>query len=157
MYEHLMPKSTGIMNSFGLHGLGGVGKTQIAMKYCAKFASIYTYIFWIYADTEAKLSGEYESIVKKLRALEMIPASETSTDSVSLFREWLENQLDERWLIIFDNGDNLDTLKPFWPPLCENGSIVLTSRNPEALRNKLVSKGREVEPFGINEGTAFFL
>lgn len=48
-----------------LHGLGGVGKTQIALTYLYTYESSYDHIFWINAENEVKLKSGFEEIILK--------------------------------------------------------------------------------------------
>lgn len=45
-----------------LEGLGGMGKTQLALKYSLLHESDYDAIFWLRAQTEIELSTSYSQI-----------------------------------------------------------------------------------------------
>lgn len=65
-------------------------------------------------------------------------------------------QTEATWLLIFDNVDNLDVLEPYWP-IFGSGSILLTSRDPEAryfLSDKTATI--DVRPFDDIEGATLF-
>jgi len=45
---------------YSIYGLGGVGKTQLALKYVDAY---YSHVFWVVADTEFKLDTAFREIV----------------------------------------------------------------------------------------------
>src|SRR5271170_312525 len=47
---------------FALHGLGGVGKTQIALQYAYKYREEYQHIFWLFAATRENILAGYRDI-----------------------------------------------------------------------------------------------
>ncbi|KAJ7028620.1 P-loop containing nucleoside triphosphate hydrolase protein [Mycena alexandri] len=102
-----------------LHGLGGVGKTQIALKFIPE-SSCFTNIFFVDASTVEAINTGFKNIAK----LQCV--GDVSNDAV----KWLVTQYED-WLIFFDNADNpkLDLHK--FPPRCNHGNIIITSRNPE--------------------------
>ncbi|KAL8999883.1 MAG: hypothetical protein Q9188_005797 [Gyalolechia gomerana] len=65
------------------------------------------------------------------------------------FQYWLVKE-STSWLVIFDNVDNLASIKPFWP-LEDHGSIIVTAKNPE-VNTSLVQKTIHLEPFSESEG-----
>ncbi|KAF4546383.1 Nb-arc and tpr domain protein [Lasiodiplodia theobromae] len=120
--------------AFGLYGQGGVGKTQIALKYAHSHYLDFDAIFWMYADTAEKLKTECDKIVARLYP--GLPA--TPDGSRAKFKEYLQDQ--SRWLLILDNADDLEYVKPYWPArIGGGGSIILTSRNPEASGSPLTA------------------
>lgn len=62
---------------------------------------------------------------------------------------------DERWLVVFDNVDD-PTLLNDYLPTGRNGSILLTSRDPES-QYELAHQGYKVECFDEDEGGGFIL
>ncbi|KAJ7734474.1 hypothetical protein B0H16DRAFT_1695868 [Mycena metata] len=101
-----------------LHGLGGAGKTQIALKFIQQ-SFPFTNTFFVDASTVETIETGFKNIAKLQRA------GDSSDDAV----KWLVAQHKD-WLLFFDNADDpkLDLYK-FLPP-CNHGNII-TSRNPE--------------------------
>jgi len=140
--------------SVALYGMGGVGKSQIALKYLYNYYSSYTAIFWVNADTVEKLNEGFSEIA---RALEL-PVTKLSekTQMSELVRDvkrWLR-QTDDKWLLIFDNVDNMTTMREYLPEI--KGHIIITSRNRTAGRS-LAPEKIEVSPLSTTEGTELFL
>jgi NB-ARC domain len=110
-----------------IKGLGGIGKTQIAVEYAyrAREQGRYTHTLWITAGSE-------EAILMSFAALaDLLPSfsSKGETDQrklVAAVLRWLE-QCQEPWLLIVDNADELSLVQPYLP-LQGNGSILLTTR-----------------------------
>ncbi|MEU6776661.1 FxSxx-COOH system tetratricopeptide repeat protein, partial [Streptomyces sp. NPDC046759] len=107
----------------GLHGLGGVGKTQIALEYAHRFASQYDTVWWIDAEQADQILVRYTELAARLGIAKPDAGAEHNARSLL---EHLRTQ--DRWLIILDNADDpqdFDTLIPTGP-----GHVLITSRNP---------------------------
>ncbi|KAJ7711879.1 P-loop containing nucleoside triphosphate hydrolase protein [Mycena metata] len=123
-----------------LHGLGGAGKTQIALKFIQD-SSCFTNIFFVDASTIDTIDTGFKNIAK------LKSVGDSSNDAV----KWLVAQ-HEDWLVFFDNADDskLDLHK--FLPKCNHGNIIITSRNPE-----LRVYGSHSPVSGLEEGDAIAL
>src|SRR3954462_474356 len=86
-----------------LCGLGGTGKSQIALEYCYRNKDNYRYIFWIDADTEETLQKCFVEVSRLL----ILPAlastkSMSPDDLVHHVITWLHNN--DGWLLVYDNS-----------------------------------------------------
>ncbi|KAJ7433393.1 hypothetical protein FB451DRAFT_1380355 [Mycena latifolia] len=111
--------SPGNQHIFLLHGLGGVGKTQIALKFIRKSASQFTDIFLIDTSTLATIDA----------GLKNIATAKSAGDSSKDALQWLTSKQHE-WLLFFDNADDPNINLNEYLPQCSYGNIVITSRNP---------------------------
>ncbi|KAJ7018261.1 hypothetical protein C8F04DRAFT_1328470 [Mycena alexandri] len=103
-----------------LHGLGGAGKTQIALKFIQESLARFSDTFLVDAST-------LDTIDTGLKNLAM---SKNVGDSAQDALTWLQSKHGD-WLLFFDNADDPKiNLNQFFPQ-CNHGSIVITSRNPE--------------------------
>lgn len=138
----------GSVRSFSICGLGGVGKTSLAAEYAFSRQDVFDAIFWLNADNASILGNSFAQISTKL-GLE--DSSSDIAASHSIVMNWLSKPLKRpsepetqenlaKWLIIFDNVDNLDVLSEFWPGL-GRGSVLVTSRDPQAKRNMHIRDG----------------
>ncbi|KAI0436327.1 hypothetical protein F4803DRAFT_542680 [Xylaria telfairii] len=124
-----------------LCGIGGIGKTSIAIEYVFSRRNKFDAIFWIRADEPEKLEQDFGQISSELGLLD--PA-ENSNPVIrrNVVKGWLESpikavdqkndiigKMEARWLIVFDNADRPDILQDYWP-LSSNGAILVTSRDP---------------------------
>src|SRR3954471_20044891 len=88
-----------------LCGLGGIGKSQIALEYCYRNQDNYQYIFWIDADTEESLQNSFMEVTRRLDLLGLVSTKSTSPDDLVLCAiMWLQNNDD--WLLVYDNSDD---------------------------------------------------
>lgn len=71
-----------------LHGLGGIGKSQVALEYAYRFGRCYSHIFWLRAETETVLTDSFVNILQSVG----IEGNNIETEKkVELVREWLES------------------------------------------------------------------
>lgn len=143
-----------------LHGLGGMGKTQIVTEYAYRNSPSYTSIFWVDATSKATLAHSsldiMEQIISHYRskwhdsapdfveigAVLGLPGFIKSTGEIDeicppelvarAVKEWLSNSENDKWLIVFDNHDDFESVKMsnFLPP-CDFGSIIVSTRRLE--------------------------
>jgi tetratricopeptide (TPR) repeat protein len=109
-----------------VHGLGGVGKTQLAIEYAWQYQANYDTVLWVSASTSVDLHSNIASLVCVLNLLE-VEATEQETKVLAVVN-WLS--LQQRWLLILDNVDSRETqtevLKLLPPAL--HGNVLITSR-----------------------------
>ncbi len=110
-----------------IRGLGGVGKTQLALEYVYQHAGEYRVIWWVRA-------ADSETIVRDLAALAAElgladPPSEQGPPDpqaeVAAVRRWLETN--GGWLLVFDNAEDPAGLEPYLPR-GRTGPVLITSR-----------------------------
>jgi hypothetical protein len=128
-----------------LHGLGGIGKTQLAIKYALRHKDKYTATFWVNANDEDSLKLCFRDVARQI--LENHPSTPTivgvdldkDLDKViNAVKAWLNLRKNTHWLLIYDNYDN-----PWIPddnstvdirrflPRADHGSIIITTRSAQ--------------------------
>ncbi|WP_326723038.1 MULTISPECIES: FxSxx-COOH system tetratricopeptide repeat protein [unclassified Streptomyces] len=107
-----------------LHGMGGIGKTQIALEYAHRFASQYDLVWWIDAEQADQVPVHYIELAERLGIAKPEAGSEHNARALL---QHLRTQ--ERWLIILDNAENPGHIDPWLPE--GSGHILITSRNPD--------------------------
>ena len=136
-----------------IKGLGGIGKTQIAVEYAYRSRELdrYTHIFWVNAASEEVLLTSFVALAELLPAF---PAKgETDQHKlVEAVKRRLE-QCHQRWLLIFDNADDVALVRDYLPQQ-GNGSILLTTRADAV---GALATSVEVENMGFIEGTHLLL
>ncbi|GCE15003.1 tetratricopeptide repeat protein [Tengunoibacter tsumagoiensis] len=136
-----------------IKGLGGIGKTQIALEYAyrASLQGRYHDILWISAGSSETLLTSFVELARLLPAL--VPPEETNQHTIiTTILRWLE-QRELPWLLVVDNADDLDLVQPYLPRL-GNGHILLTTR---AHAVGVLASSIEVDTMGVMEGTHLLL
>ncbi|MCA1606545.1 MAG: tetratricopeptide repeat protein, partial [Acidobacteria bacterium] len=109
-----------------LHGMGGIGKTQMAVEYIYRHLHDYDVIWWIQATQQAQIRAGLTELAQRLR----LPGSAEANTAVPAVREALRlGQPSRRWLLVFDSAESPETVRPFFPTNGP-GEILITSRNP---------------------------
>ncbi|KAJ7101053.1 P-loop containing nucleoside triphosphate hydrolase protein [Mycena epipterygia] len=112
-------QTIGKQDIFLLHGLGGAGKTQIALKYIAESTSNFTDIFFIDSSSIETIETGLKNIAKTKAV------GESSQDALQYLRS-----KQAEWLLFFDNADDPKINLNNYFPQCDHGNILITSRNP---------------------------
>jgi tetratricopeptide (TPR) repeat protein len=114
-----------------LQGMGGQGKTQIALEYCrrCRLAKKYNAILWANASSEQSLRDSFESFSDVLK-----PADESFVDSDSRvrFTKSILTDWPEPWLLVLDNFDDPSkfSIRDYMPASVQ-GRIIFTTRSGE--------------------------
>src|SRR6185312_13503241 len=106
-----------------LAGLGGIGKTQLAIEYAYRYQEVYSAVFWVRASSREMLVADFIALAHLLQ----LPGREAQ-DQMSIVGEvksWLTQHMG--WLLILDNVDDLSLLTGFLPTNSE-GHILMTTR-----------------------------
>lgn len=110
----------------GVHGMGGVGKTAIAIEYAYRYSGEYDLIWWIPADQLSSVRGSLATLAQRLG---IEAQSAAGIDGlIAAVREALRRgEPYSRWLLIFDNADQPEDIKDLIPR--GTGDVLVTSRN----------------------------
>src|SRR4051812_41507351 len=104
-----------------LNGLGGMGKTQLMLKYCYQHRKEYKYVFWLNAEGSLETFEEFRKLAKKLGI-----KVDNDEDLAEDIREWFQSQ-EDRWLLMLDNVDSFEDVYDFIPSF--GGDVIVTTRN----------------------------
>lgn len=117
-----------------LHGLGGIGKTQIAVASMKEHRDTYSAIFWLNGKNEDTPRQSFAEMAKRLQieypssALLRRVIDEKNVDQVvAVIKQWLSIRGNSRWILVFDNVDN-----PKLPGISDPQAYDVKSYFPEA-------------------------
>jgi hypothetical protein len=92
-----------------VHGLSGVGKTQLAQEYAHRFASDYDVIWWFTAG-QPTAAAALAGLARRLG----IPEFPDQSEMVNRLFDLLHGRA--RWLLVFDNAPSPEQLAGLLPP-----------------------------------------
>jgi len=113
-----------------LQGLGGVGKTAVAIEFAHQYAADYDLVCWIRADQTPLVRSTLAGLAADL-GLDPPSASGIDQTTVGVLDALRRGEPYSRWLLIFDNADRPQDLLPFIPTGDGDGDVLITSRNHE--------------------------
>jgi hypothetical protein len=127
-----------------VHGLGGIGKTQLVVEFAREHYRRFSAVFWLDGSSEASLKQSFVEMAQRL------PRGELTADGVQMLsqaaveadlavrecQQWLSMPSNSYWLLIIDNVDrdhrDEDDLQAYdvkeYFPHADHGSILITSR-----------------------------
>ncbi|CUS06642.1 unnamed protein product, partial [Tuber aestivum] len=130
-------------NRIALHGLGGSGKTQIALEYLYRRASESECdVFWVHGSGLPKFSEDFRAIAQHVG----IPPPSGEPDEEGLLlniKRWFEGPSSGDWMLVIDNADNEEDFMgnsgriSKFVPQGSRGTLILTTRSTQvALRER---------------------
>ncbi|KAJ9635249.1 hypothetical protein H2199_008737 [Coniosporium tulheliwenetii] len=138
IYERL--KNSGSRKTVVLHGLGGMGKTQLAVTYAKRHRDEYSAVFWLNSKDVDTLKQGFVSAAKRifrdhpsLTYLKAVVESGNLDEAVDTIKRWLSNSKNNRWLLVYDNYDT-----PKLPECHEPGAFDIKSFLPEGHQGAVI-------------------
>jgi hypothetical protein len=138
-----------------LHGMGGIGKTQVTIAYAKQHKNDYSAIFWLNCKDEDSLKQSFLRAAQRIlwehpsaMGLAAVKEGKSLEEVVDAVKQWFDQTGNTRWLLIYDNYDNpklpgiedsstID-IKQYFPD-ADHGSIIITTRLSQ------VGLGRRIE------------
>ena len=121
--ETLVPgaKTTALTQS--INGLGGIGKTQVAIEYAHRYGEHYEAVLWIQADSQEVAIAAYLRVATEVLGL---PEQQEAYQQIAEIKRWLQKR--HGWLLIFDNVEDPQSILSTFVPSKHQGSVLITTR-----------------------------
>jgi tetratricopeptide (TPR) repeat protein len=142
-----------------LQGVGGVGKTSLAVEYAYRHRGRFDTVWWVRAEHPATLLGDLTDLAVTLGLAD--PGEASQQLAVTAVRRWLDDH--DRWLLVLDNAQAPDMATGLEVPLAGlvnllpqvlHGQVLVTSRDASWEEHASLA---ELEVFTPEEAVAFLL
>jgi hypothetical protein len=117
--EQLLANAKAVVQA--LQGMGGVGKTQLATEYAHRFAGTYDLVWWVAAEQGGLIGDQFAALASELGCVEAGAGTEAVRSAVLR-----ELRKPGRWLLVFDNAEKPEDVRPWLPG--GSGHVLITSR-----------------------------
>lgn len=123
LWHRITDESITAVLPHALHGMGGVGKTQLAIEYCYLHEADYDVVWWISADQDIIARGDLAALAPRLG----LTAGGIDDAVANVLDALRRGEPYSRWLLVFDNADQPAAVLHLMPQ--GPGHVLVTSRN----------------------------
>jgi hypothetical protein len=138
-----------------VHGLGGIGKTQLALEYAQRHRKEYSAVFWVNSKSEDTLKQGYAAAADRIYRehpslvhLKAVAEGTNLDEAAEAVKRWLSSAGNDRWLLIFDNYDTPKLpghdepgtfdIRPHLPR-AHQGAVLVTTRSSQLQLGRAVA------------------
>ena len=130
--DELRKRRLEVFQPLTIHGPGGVGKTQVALEYAHRFRADYDIIWWMDCGQAQYVDASLADLGQRLHEQFKVAVPEEGgiTEVCRQVLRTLSEELHEkRWLLIYDNAEDVEQLTPLLPG--GGGHVLITSQSKE--------------------------
>ncbi|MFI9329013.1 tetratricopeptide repeat protein [Kitasatospora sp. NPDC052868] len=115
---------TAVTQAPTVHGLGGIGKTTLALHYAHRHRDDYTLVWWVNAESPARIEQSLAALTMQLHPAWAGRATEPERAA------WAVNWLHWHpgWLLVFDNAEHPRDLRPYTGAFSHGRHLITTRR-----------------------------
>ncbi|WP_170316796.1 NB-ARC domain-containing protein [Acrocarpospora corrugata] len=123
--------SAGVITQAAVYGLGGVGKSELALQYATRHRDRYRVVWWAEADTPAQIQTSLAGLARAICAGSHSVAAGQATveeaveEAVAWALSWMATH--PGWLLVLDNVEQVGDVEPYLGRL-RGGQVLLTTR-----------------------------
>lgn len=119
--ERLLSGGSAVVQA--VRGMGGIGKSQLAIEYAHRYAGDYDFVRWVTAEKPELIAEQLAGV-----PLDASPAGRPESVGPSRASKGADGR--HTYLLVFDNAENAAAVG-HWIPSSGTGHVLITSRNPE--------------------------
>ncbi|MET9385899.1 FxSxx-COOH system tetratricopeptide repeat protein [Streptomyces sp. NPDC002928] len=130
--EQLAAQDTAAVLPHALHGLGGVGKSQLVLEYIYTHQHDYKVVCWIPAERESLILAALATLAAQLGVAptgqDSVGAPAANTAVPAVLEALRTGAPYDNWLLVFDNAEDVEVVRNYFPTNGP-GKVIVTSRN----------------------------
>ncbi|MEU8483774.1 FxSxx-COOH system tetratricopeptide repeat protein [Streptomyces sp. NPDC048641] len=127
LHRRLQEGTTAVLPE-ALQGMGGVGKSQLAVEYVYRHLHEYQVVWWIPAEQTQQIRQALVNLASRLGL--SVGSGEANTAVPAVIEALRIGEPFKNWLLIFDNAEDPESVREFFPTNGP-GRILVTSRNAQ--------------------------
>ncbi|MCJ1309681.1 hypothetical protein MMC25_003341 [Agyrium rufum] len=123
-----------------LYGLGGIGKTRVALEIATRMGIVcHRSVFWVHAASPQTFEKSFMDLAREVH-IAGFDTSDPKVDKLGLVRSWLNSEKSREWLLVIDNVDDTEIFDTrtahgsrlaTYLPNFERGVILMTTRKKQ--------------------------
>ncbi|WP_283134833.1 tetratricopeptide repeat protein [Rhizohabitans arisaemae] len=117
----------GVITQTAVHGLGGIGKSELALQYAVRHRNRYRLVWWLKADSPVQIDTSLANLAQAIcTGKDSVAASQATVEEAAAWaRSWLVAH--PGWLLVFDNVEQAKDIAPDLGRL-SGGHVLITTR-----------------------------